>query len=429
METGSTYRPRLSRETRLLLTAGLLAVAVLWLLARIRFPERPVTPNPVPSVLSQLETGPKYDVLASEVTQLQGRVQPTLLMLGLPTFAAGSREASRRAAAIRFREDLAVTMLPAEPNRERWKDGTVLAYDSASGLAVAHVPPSATISVPVPWTPQQPRRSRYLAATDVSPEGVSLRPVFVGSLDPIENALWSGPVWAVPTQARLAPGSFLFTNRAELAGLVIAYGARLVILPGWIVLAEADRLAAIPPAPPGTIGIEVQDLTPLVASVSGATTGVVVTWVDAAGAAIGRLRAGDVIETADDRILESRQQWDSRAARLRSGEAIALGVRRRGELRVLTLVASESSTPRTSESLGLTLRSRARAGAEVVRVEEGTAADRAGLIAGDLITLIADVTAPRPAQVVRSFNSVGRGQRVMMAITRGDAHIVTTLER
>ena len=60
METGSAYRPRVSRETRLLLTAGVLAVAALWLLARIRFPERPATPNPVPAVLSQLASGPKY---------------------------------------------------------------------------------------------------------------------------------------------------------------------------------------------------------------------------------------------------------------------------------------------------------------------------------------------------------------------------------
>ena len=30
---------------------------------------------------------------------------------------------------------------------------------------------------------------------------------------------------------------------------------------------------------------------------------------------------------------------------------------------------------------------------------------------------------------MRSFASVGQGQRVMVAVTRGDAHFVTTLER
>ena len=85
METSSPYRPRVSRETRLLLTAGVMAVAALWLLARIRFPERPVTPNPVPSVLSQLASGPKYDDLAGEIAQLHARLQPSLLALDVPS--------------------------------------------------------------------------------------------------------------------------------------------------------------------------------------------------------------------------------------------------------------------------------------------------------------------------------------------------------
>jgi S1-C subfamily serine protease len=64
-----------------------------------------------------------------------------------------------------------------------------------------------------------------------------------------------------------------------------------------------------------------------------------------------------------------------------------------------------------------------------VRIEPGSAAHRAGLTRGDVITLIADVPAPTPAQVTRSFASTGPGQRVMMAVTRGEAHFVTTVER
>ena len=82
METTSPYRPRGSRETRLLLAAGVMAVAALWLLARFRFPERPVTPNPVPAVVSQLANGPKFDDLAGDIVQLQARLQPSLAGLG-----------------------------------------------------------------------------------------------------------------------------------------------------------------------------------------------------------------------------------------------------------------------------------------------------------------------------------------------------------
>ena len=428
METSSPYRPRVSRETRLLLTAGVMAVAALWLLARIRFPERPVTPNPVPSVLSQLASGPKYDDLAGEIAQLHARLQPSLLALDVPS-AVGSPQTSPRTAAIRLRDDLAVTLVPPGSSRERWNDAPIVARDAASGLAVVRVPIPVPTSPPVPWTPRQPQQSRYLVASDVSPEGVSLRPVFVGSLDPIDSPLWSEPLWAVPGRTDLAAGSFLFTSSAELAGLVIAHGGGLAIVPGGTVLAEAERLLATPPGPAGAIGIEVQDLTPPVASVTGASVGVVVTWVDADGAGREQLMAGDVIEAVDGRALATRQHWDVRVARLSVGETLSLRVRRRGEIRDVALVANAPAAQPASRSLGLTLRARTKIGAEVVRIERGSAADRAGLALGDVITLVADVSAPTPAQVMRSFASIGQGQRVMVAVTRGDAHFVTTLER
>jgi hypothetical protein len=429
METRSPYRPRVSRETRLLLTAGVMAVAALWLLARIRFPERPVTPNPVPSVLSQLASGPKYDDLAGEIAQLHARLQPSLLALDDPSAVLRSPQTSPRTTAIRLRDDLAVTLVPSGSNRERRNDATILVRDAASGLAVVRVPIPVPTSPPVPWAPRQPQPSRYLVASDVSPEGVSLRPVFVGSLDPVDSPLWSEPVWAVPGRTDLAPGSFLFTSSAELAGLVIAHGGGLAIVPGGTVLAEAERLLATPPGPAGAIGIEVQDLTPPVASVTGAPVGVVVTWVDADGAGREQLMAGDVIEAVDGRALATRQHWDVRVARLSVGETLSLRVRRRGEIHEVALVANAPAAQPASRSLGLTLRARTKIGAEVVRIERRSAADRAGLALGDVITLVADVSAPTPAQVMRSYTSIGQGERVIVAVTRGDAHFVTTLER
>ena len=428
METSSPYRPRVSRETRLLLTAGVMAVAALWLLARIRFPERPVTPNPVPSVLSQLASVPKYDDLAGEIAQLQARLQPSLLALDVPS-AVGSLQTSSRTAAIRLRDDLAVTLVPPGSSRERWNGAPIVARDAASGLAVVRVPMPVSTSSPVPWTPRQPQQPRYFVASDVSPEGVSLRPAFVGSLDPIDSPLWSQPLWAVPERTDLAAGSFLFTNNAELAGLVIAYRRGLAIVPGGTVLAEAERLLAAPPGPPGAMGIEVQDLTPPVASVTAASVGVVVAWVDPDGASSEQLMVGDVIEAVDGRALATRQHWDVRVARLSVGETLSLRVRRRGEIREVALVANAPGAQPASRSLGLTLRARTKIGAEVVRIERGSAADRAGLTLGDVITLVGDVSAPTPAQVLRSYTSMGQGERVIVAVTQGDAHFVTTFER
>jgi hypothetical protein len=118
---------------------------------------------------------------------------------------------------------------------------------------------------------------------------------------------------AAPERTDLAAGSFLFTNSAELAGLVITYRGGLAIVPGGTVLTEAERLVATPPGPQGAIGIEVQDLTPPVASVTAASVGVVVAWVDPDGASREQLMAGDVIEAVDGRAL-TRQHWDVRVA-------------------------------------------------------------------------------------------------------------------
>jgi S1-C subfamily serine protease len=429
METSRPYRPRVSRETRLLLTAGLMAVAALWLLARIRFPERPVTPNPVPSVLSQLASVPKYDDLAGEIAQLQVRLQPSLLALDVPS-AVRSLQTSPRTVAIRLRDDLAMTLVPNGSSGERWNnDASIVARDAASGLAVVRVPTPPSSSPPVPWTPRQPQRPRYLVASDVSPNGVSLRPAFVGSLESIDSPLWSEPLWAMPERTDLAAGALLFTSNAEFAGLVITYRRGLAIVPGRTVLAESERLLATPPGPPGAIGIAVQDLTPPVASATAASVGVIVAWVDPDGASSEQLMIGDVIEAVDGRALATRQHWDVRVARLSVGETLSLRVRRHGEIHEVALVANALAAQPATRSLGLTLRARTKIGAEVVGIERGSAADRAGLSIGDVITLVANVSAPTPAQVMGSYTSMGQGERVIVAVTRGGAHFVTTFGR
>ena len=424
MEPSIPYRPRVSRETRLLLTAGLLALAVLWLLSRIRFQERPLTPNPVPAVLSQLSRVPAYDDLAAEVARLQSRVGPYLFTLDAPSGGFGS---SRRVGALRLREDLAVAWRPGGSDWATEDDARVLASDRASGLIV--VRPTGEFYEP-PANARMPGRfqgPRYFLAGEVSSQEVLIRPVFVGSLDAVDSPAWSEPIWSVPVRTDLTPGSFVFTNSAELVGLVFSDSGGVFVVPGTALLAEAERLLGLPKSPAGALDVEVQALTASIASVTGASSGVVVTWVAPGGGAQGQLRAGDVIESLDGRMLSTRQQWDVRMDRLSAGERLRLRVRRAGEVREMDLVATAVAAPGPVESLGLTLRGRAGIGAEVVRVARLSAADRAGLAAGDVITFVGNVQAPTPAQITRSFASLREGQGVLAGVTRADAHRVVTL--
>ena len=426
MESGTSYRPSVSRETRRLLIAGAAAIAVLWVLARIRFDDQPAL-NPVPSVLAQLNSGAQFEALASEIDGLQGRLLPSLLLVDVSSTTV--QETRHRAAALRWRDDLALLLLPNEPHSRPPARLDVRAADPATRLAVVRVP-GQTAAIPLtPWTPRRAEQPRYMTSSDVTPVGVSLRPSFVGSLVPTSAVAWPDAVWAVPSGTDLAAGSFLFTTTGEFVGLVITRSDGLAVVPGATVFAEADRLLTSQPSPAGTIAVQVQALTEAVAALTGATGGVVVTSIEREGPAWSALTVGDVIEAVDGRDLMQRQQWDARMSRLAAGETLVLRVRRRGEVREIPLEATVLDDDSVGGTLGLALRRRAGLGAEVTAVQPTSAAHRAGVSVGDVITLFGDRQAPTPVQITRSFAALRPGERLMVAITRGEAHYVTVVGR
>src|SRR5688572_16456620 len=73
-------QPRISRETRRLLLAVLVAVIVLWLLARMRFTDDTAAQNPVQPLLGQLAPRPTFADLAGETSRVYARVQPSVLV-------------------------------------------------------------------------------------------------------------------------------------------------------------------------------------------------------------------------------------------------------------------------------------------------------------------------------------------------------------
>lgn len=434
MEKGGPPRPRVSRETRLLFITVLISIVTLWVLARIRFPDRPETPNPVPPLLTQLADRPRFEDLAVRVAELESRLVPPLLALELqqPSAFGGQPAAVQDVIpALRIRDDVAVTLLTATRgvSAPRPADLTVLARDPASGLAVIRVP-TAPAPVLTAWSPQRLQYPRYLIVSDVSRQGTSLRPVFVGSLYPAASPTWRESIWVVPAHTDLATGAFVFTTDGTLAGLAIEHEGRPAILPGEAVIRAADRLLREGSGDGGWLGMEVQPLTPAVGVMAGATEGMIVTWVDPRGPAAEALVVTDVIEAIGNEGVATLEHWEARLARLAAGDSLALSVRRRGEAREIQItVAAAPPTRSKAPLLGLTMRAVPRIGVEIVHVDPGSAAARAGIEAGDVMTLIGEIERPTPAQVTRAFLSTPDDRQLLVAVTRGDRHRVLALAK
>jgi hypothetical protein len=424
------YRPRLSRETRQLLLTAFVAVLTLWILARVRFPDRPPAANPVPPILEQL-TGPTtFADLAARVAELREQLADSLVsfVFTRAETQAAAAGAVKRTVALRIRDDIAVTVVAPGNHRTASVASGVVAEDRGSGLVLVSTPVNTRPRVPIFWSPRDLQQPRYVLAASTSLADISLQPAFIGSLAPVETSQWTEPVWALPLDAAIAPGALLFTEQGELVGVVAQCDTGLAVVPARVLLASAERLLEAPPKAPADIGIDVDALTPGLATVVGARSGVVVSWVDPTGIAASMLRIGDVIEAIDDVAIASVEQWRVRAARAVVGDAFTLRVTRRGAQRTVKLVVP-SALGVNGAALGLGMRPIARVGTEVTRVAPGSAAEAAGIAAGDVITLIGSITAPTPAQIGSAFDAMNRGDLSIVAVTRDGAHRVMALQR
>ena len=333
-----------------------------------------------------------------------------------------------RAVALRIRDNLAVTVVAPAMRRSGAAPSGVVAEDRGSGLMLVATSMKTRPQLPIFWSPRDLQQPRYVLASSASPADISLHPTFIGSLAPIDTPQWTGAVWALPMDVAVAPGALLFTEQGELVGVVAQSDAGLAIVPARVLLASAERLLEAPPKAPAELGVDVETLTPRLAAAAGANSGVVVAWVDPAGIAASTLRIGDVIEAFDDVAIASAEQWRVRAARVGIGDTLTLRLTRRGAQRIVRLVIPTTSNE-NAVFLGLGMRRIARVGTEVTRVVRGSAAEAAGIAAGDVITAIGNITAPTPAQIASAFDAMDRGDSLIVAVRREGAHRVMALQR
>jgi S1-C subfamily serine protease len=121
--------------------------------------------------------------------------------------------------------------------------------------------------------------------------------------------------------------------------------------------------------------------------------------------------------------------WHTYTRNIAKGQEVKLRVRSEGETRDVALKAAAVVEPPEDSSLGLRVRTVPRVGVEVLAVEPQSRADRAGIRAGDLITVFGGQKAPAAAQVARIFEGAARQARLLVALTRGGEYHVVVLEK
>ncbi len=421
-------RPSVSRETRLLLTIVAISLATLWVLARIRFPGRAATPNPVPTVLAQLAPPSAFEDITSTVAQLRPRIDE--IVSPIVVQADGPASHPVPAQAFLIRDGLAIAIL-GEHDKPRTAEGVsveITARDPLTGLTLLQIPAEAAPPASV-WPSRGLQYPRFLIASDVSGGGLSLRPVFFGSLNSIASPRWSGSLWAVPYGVELRAGTFLFTVAGEFAGLAIRHDDQPAIVPGELLMTAVDRLSRQPHPGPRSLGADVQTLSPTLAAALESSSGVVVTWVDPAGPAAGVLSAMDVVERVNGTAVTSPEQWETQVLGLSDGSTAVLDVRRQGDTRQVRVIAQANRPVPADPVLGLTLRTLPRVGAEVLHVLPRSIAARAGIQAGDVITKADDVESPSSTQVARLFAAESSGGSLVVALTRGQDHRVLAIPK
>ena len=199
----------------------------------------------------------------------------------------------------------------------------------------------------------------------------------------------------------------------------------------------------------GYLGTTVQKITPEIAeslSLKQTTGALVADVVKGGPAEKAGVKAGDIIVEFDKREIKDSSDLPSAVARITPGTAVQLKILREGkqislpitvgELKDKEVVASSGQegdlgltvqpvTPDIAQSLGL---ERAE-GLVVASVQPGSAADEAGLRAGDVITQVDRRPVKNLAEYNREISRTAKNKSVLFLVRRGESSVFLALKR
>jgi serine protease Do len=425
-------------ETRLLVVTIVVSALMLFLLARYRFPQGPAAaaPQAPTQPLERLAASATYEELASILRGVDRQVSAAIITV---TTVADSDNTAEDAStgfvpAVRIGDSRAVA-LPGSSRRIVPQAGryTVVASDSPHGIALLQVPASDSSTVPrLAVMENLPAAPGYLAAIEATPNGPAVRPLYFGRLDRISDPRWNEPVLRFSALQQMLPaGAAVFTLDARFIGVGFPDERAFLVVPAASLLVEAEQLGLRGSVPAADLGIEVQPLQGALRAATGAESGVVVSYVKPSGPAARQLVAADVVTAIGGTPILSPADYSAALMQLTPGTAVSIAVVRNGTPLTVAVTPVVRGTIKEAvvNELGLDLRMVKGAGSEAVRVAPRSAAARAGIQPGDLITGIERLDAPNPRSIVKTFDEAASGHSEIVRVERGSTHLVVALTK
>jgi S1-C subfamily serine protease len=420
---------RSGRETRLLLVTIIVSAAVLLLLAQFRFPDevgpQPVEPAPAP--LERLAARGAYDELASAMADLERRIAPRVVVFRVQParssgeFVVAPRVTADRAVALLGPDETLAAAGEAQP--------AILGREFINHITVLGVSP-AEDAIASPRAGQPRQGPRYVVAVEGTPQGLSLRPVYVGRVGTLQESAGASFVALSGLQSPLARGTAVFTLEGAFLGLVTETGTHTRLLVGEFLTTAAQQAQAAPPSV-GDFGVEVQSLTDTLRRATGATRGVMVSFVRPDGRATGILQPADVVLSVQGTAVDAAEEFRE-AERMHGGAPEAsLAIIRAGKALDIVL-PSALANPVVDQTLagpGIVGRSVPNIGIEVVAVTGGSAAAKADLRRGDLLVFLNNQNAPTIAMLERAYRAAKPGAFLLLGVNRDQRQRVVALEK
>jgi hypothetical protein len=247
------------RETRILLLIVVVSIALLLVLARLRYPaaDLPViAPTQAPLTLN-IPQG--FDDLSRRLSALHATVSTRLLLLHTDTAPAPAARrggvpprpapaVAQPALAVRIRPDLAVMYVPRgqQPRVPAGMGAELVFRDETREMAVLRVPPN--LEAIEDQVPGGFSGMTYVGVLMAARTSITLQPAFVGPVGTISDPRWPAGVldWGPIAVGRA--GAAVFTLDGRLLGVLAAANGSTVLVPTTALDELAARAQAGAPA-------------------------------------------------------------------------------------------------------------------------------------------------------------------------------------